>query len=207
MSKLAYFFLFCVFLGTTTLSADAQTTTQPVPTAATRGSLNEGSLDSQFIYLNRISKSQEDFKLVRRRNLDLIRQNVLDTLKAIRVETTNLRLERDKLAQQLQTVNDSLAQTKVTLEETLTEKKTLSFLGMRVSAVTYNLIIIGIIVLLGVLLAFSLFKLSHNNLTTREAKDALNSLQEEFDQHRKKSIEKEQKLMRQLQDEINKRNA
>lgn len=207
MSKLAYFLLFYVFIGGATLSADAQTTNQSAPASATRGSLTEGSLDSQFIYLNRISKTQEDFKLVRRRNLDLIRQNVLDTIKSIRVETSNLRLERDKLAQELQLISDSLTQTKATLEETLTEKKTLSFMGIRVSTITFNLIIIGIIVLLVALLAYSLFKLSHNNLTTREAKDALNSLQEEFDQHRKKSMEKEQKLMRQLQDEINKRNA
>ncbi|WP_407267387.1 hypothetical protein R8G64_12630 [Tenacibaculum maritimum] len=39
---------------------------------------------------------------------------------------------------------------------------------------------------------------------TKEAKNNLAEIEQEFEEHRKKSLEKEQKIRRQLQDEINK---
>ena len=51
---------------------------------------------------------------------------------------------------------------------------------------------------------FFIFKFFKNNVITKEAKNNLIDVEQELDAHRKKSLEREQKLRRQLQDEINK---
>ena len=53
-------------------------------------------------------------------------------------------------------------------------------------------------------LTYFIFKFSKSNVLTKEAKSNLIEVEQEFEQHRKKTLEREQKLRRQLQDEINK---
>lgn len=205
MRNLVKLLFFGVFGIVFTLEAPAQVNTQT--TSRSTGSLTSGTIDSQFIYLSRISKNQEDFKLVRRRNLDLIRQNVADSLQSYRNELANAEDRMHSLTQEVGELRDSLTHTHDQLDRTLALEKTTSIFGARVSTMTYHLIVWGIILLLIIVLAYSLIRMGQNNMTTREARSTLEGLQEEYDQHRKKSLEKEQKLMRQLQDEINKGNT
>jgi hypothetical protein len=53
-------------------------------------------------------------------------------------------------------------------------------------------------------LFYFIFKFSSSNVLTKEAQNSLLDVEQEFEQHRKKSLEREQKLRRQLQDEVNK---
>jgi hypothetical protein len=53
-------------------------------------------------------------------------------------------------------------------------------------------------------LFYFIFKFSKSNILTKEAQNNLLDIEQEFEEYRKKSIEREQKLRRQLQDEINK---
>src|SRR5690606_25293052 len=76
MRHLAIFLLFGLFVHT--LAFPQQTS------SVRRGSLNSGTIDSQFIYLNQISRTQDDFKLIRRVNLETVRKNVADSLRELR---------------------------------------------------------------------------------------------------------------------------
>jgi hypothetical protein len=51
---------------------------------------------------------------------------------------------------------------------------------------------------------FFMYKFSNSNLLTKEAKHNLAEVEQELSLFRKKTLENEQKLRRQLQDEINK---
>ena len=66
-------------------------------------------------------------------------------------------------------------------------------------SLTYSLILIFI----GLFL-FYFFKFKQSNVQTKEAKLTLKEVEEEYDEHRKKALEREQKIMRKLQDELNK---
>ena len=80
--------------------------------------------------------------------------------------------------------------------------------GTQLNKTTYSIILWFIITVLALFLIFFVFKFSKSHILTKEAQENLNDIEQEFDNHRKKSIEREQKLRRQLQDEINKhRNA
>jgi hypothetical protein len=53
-----------------------------------------------------------------------------------------------------------------------------------------------------VILAIFIYKFKNNNVITNKAKISLDNLENEFNFFRKKSLERQQKLRRELQDEI-----
>jgi F0F1-type ATP synthase membrane subunit a len=80
----------------------------------------------------------------------------------------------------------------------------MSLLGLQMSKTSYNVLMWAIIAGLLALLLFFIFKFKNSNSVTRNVKNALEEIEEEFDEHRKTALDREQKVRRQLQDEINK---
>lgn len=62
----------------------------------------------------------------------------------------------------------------------------------------------GIVIVLALLLGVFIYKFRNSNSITSESRKALEILEAEYEEHRRNSIEREQKVRRQLQDEINK---
>jgi len=61
-----------------------------------------------------------------------------------------------------------------------------------------------IIIALLVLLILFIYKFKSSNSVTKIARNNLADIEEEFEEHRRNALEREQKVRRQLQDEINK---
>jgi len=62
----------------------------------------------------------------------------------------------------------------------------------------------GIIGVLAVLWLFFAYKFKSSNSITKEANTKLAETEQEFEEHRKRALEREQQVRRKLQDEINK---
>lgn len=90
------------------------------------------------------------------------------------------------------------------LEIVNNEKKSVSFFGTLISKTTYAFIMWGIVIVLALLLGVFIYKFRNSNSITSESRKALEILEAEYEEHRRNSIEREQKVRRQLQDEINK---
>ena len=84
------------------------------------------------------------------------------------------------------------------------EKDSMSFLGLPVSKGTYNFVLWTIIGALFLTLGLFIYKFRNSNILTQEAKQNLSELEVEYEDHRRRALEREQKISRQLQDEINK---
>lgn len=83
------------------------------------------------------------------------------------------------------------------------EKNTMAFLGLPSSKSSYRVISWTLILsLLGALLFF-IFKFRSSNFLTQQAKSALSEMEQEFEQHRRWALDREQKLSRELLDERN----
>ena len=104
----------------------------------------------------------------------------------------------------IKTLNDNIASLQTTLDQTRNEKDSMNLFGALLSKGLYNTIMWGIIIALGVLLVLYIYKYSNGNIVTRKSLHQLSELQEEYESYRKAAIEREQKVRRQLQDEINK---
>lgn len=197
MRHLAIFLLFGLFVHT--LAFPQQTS------SVRRGSLNSGTIDSQFIYLNQISRTQDDFKLIRRVNLETVRKNVADSLRELRNDInesgTTIRSQQSQIA----ALTDSLESTREQLRVSESQQDRVSLLGISLNKSTVSVLFVSIVSVLGLLLAFYIYRFNHGHVLTREARKSYDDLHEEFETHRKKALEREQKLKRQLQDEINRR--
>lgn len=164
----------------------------------------DNSINGQFDKIYRTSTTYQVYKVIGKDKYQVLKKNVLDSLK----NSKNTILEKENLLKKerenILRLNASLNKTKSDLDEALKKENSISLFGTQVSKVVYNLTLWIIIITLSLLLAFFVFKFSRSNILTKKAKENLEDVEQEFESHRKKSIEREQKLRRQLQDEINK---
>ena len=162
------------------------------------------SIKGQFDNIYRISTTYQIYKVIDKDKYQKLKSNVLDSLK----NSKKLISEKENLLKSerknIQNINESLDKTKAKLAVTLQKENSISLFGVPLNKVTYNIIIWFIIVALAFCLSLFVFKFSKSNVLTKQAQENLTDVEQEFDNHKKKSIEREQKLRRQLLDEINK---
>lgn len=171
-------------------------------------SLDEGKIDSQFEFIYKKSGNYRSegkrYEVVRTISLDKLRQNVLDTLDGFNKRVTELKSTIAGNESTIGSLEKKLEDTTNSLAAVTEEKDNMSFLGIDVSKGTYNAILWTIIASLLVLLLFFIYKFRNSNILTQEAKTNLSDLETEYEDHRRRALEREQKISRQLQDEINK---
>ncbi|WP_235295776.1 hypothetical protein [Portibacter marinus] len=168
------------------------------------GSLNDGTIDSQYDYLLDKSNNYQQYKVVRKDFLNKFYGNVADTLESNNNEIANLNRtiimqeeSVDSMKSKVETLQSDLAQVNK-------EKDSFSLFGILLNKSTYNTMMWSLILgLLGALI-FYIFRFNRSHAVTAKAKENLSKTKSEFDAYRKKTLEKEQVLMRKLQDELNK---
>lgn len=165
---------------------------------------NTNSLEGQFDEVYKKSSNYKTYKVISKESFERLKLNVLDSLmssKRIISEKNNLlTTHRNKIKE----TNTLLTNTKLELESALIEENSISFFGMKLSKMTYNLLLWTIIVTLLFGFSFFIIKFLRSNVLTNKAKSTSEEVEQEFELYRKKTLVREQKLRRQLQDEINK---
>ncbi|MBO6881924.1 tRNA (guanine-N1)-methyltransferase [Winogradskyella sp.] len=175
-------------------------------------SLNSGNIDSQFEYVFRKSgnfkgTNGQPYEAVKQAWLLKLKANVLDSLKTTYKELENSENTVANQAKEIEDLQAKLGNTQTTLNQTNEEKNNMALLGMQTSKTNYNIIMWTIIAALTAFLLFFIYKFKGSNSATREAKHKLEEVETEFEEHRRNALEREQKVRRQLQDEINKNKA
>jgi len=167
-------------------------------------SLNKGSINNQFDYVITKSNNYQDYKVVKKTWLSTLKSHTLDSLKAIHKTLDDTQIIVDTQAKEILELKKNLANTKSTLDETNIEKDNILLFGMQMSKGNYNVLLWSIIGGLFVLLLLFIYKFKNSNSITKQANKTLAETEEEFEEHRRNALEREQKVRRQLQDEINK---
>lgn len=185
-----------------TLSVFGQTKPM-LPYAIQKGSLNE-----QFTNLSNLSKSQNaDFKLIRKTNLDIVRKNVLDSISVYQKEITELKTSSSSSVSTVKNLRDSVSTLDTQLQAERQKTDSIAFLGIDFAKGSYHTIVWAIIIVLAIAFLATLASFRKAKVDTNEHKKTTEELQEELQTLRKKSMEKEQILKRQLLDEQMKRNS
>lgn len=166
--------------------------------------LKKENIKTQFDVLIKKSGRYQEYKVVKGVWLDKLKGNTLDSLKTLesKLNSSNQKI----IAQQTSITNleASLAKTNEDLSAVTEEKDNMTFLGISFTKGSYKTMMWTIVGALVVLLAFFVFKFKNSNSVTIQAKKALAETEAEFEDHRRRALEREQKVMRKLQDEINK---
>ncbi|HYH55376.1 MAG TPA: hypothetical protein VD772_02125 [Anseongella sp.] len=172
--------------------------------AESKLSLDSGTIASQFDYITAKSNSFQEYKVVRKTWLAKLESNITDSLNAIKNELAEMRTAAAAQKSQMSALQASLETANADLETARATKDSISLLGIQTGKTYYNSIMWAIVLGLGALLAFFVYRSARNGAITAEAVRTLQETKEEFDLHRKKALEREQKLNRRLQDELNK---
>tara|TARA_R110002073_G_scaffold336489_1_gene533974 strand:- start:8280 stop:8822 length:543 start_codon:yes stop_codon:yes gene_type:complete len=162
------------------------------------------SIPEQFDRIYRISSSYQEYKVIRKTRFQDLKKDVSDSLNSLKVEIQT----KDQLITSQRDSISNLKKVASTFEGdlnlTIAEKNSINVLGIDLLKSTYNIIVWSLIIILIILLFYFMFKFKNSNIVTTKAQSDLFDLEEDFAIHKKKSLDSEQKLRRQLQDEINK---
>ena len=176
----------------------AQTAVAPVEEA------KPTTLEGVFQQLIDRSGAWQNFKMLDRGKLAAFQRSMTDSINGVR---SQLVAEKQKVKENEATIkelNGKITEIQAALDQTKDQKDSVSFFGALVSKGLYNTIMWGIVLVLASLLVLYIYKFSNGNVVTKKSINDLNELQEEYENYRKAAIEREQKVRRQLQDEINK---
>jgi len=198
------FFVLLLFVTLFTISAHAQTKSDD-----DNLSLNSGTIDNQFEYVLKKSgnfkgTNGQPYEAVKRSMLNTLRAHTIDSLKTVHKDLTETQAIVNSQAKEISLLKTSLTNTQGTLDQTNLEKDSMALFGMQMSKSGYNVLLWSIIAGLLALLLFFIFKYKNSNSITKNVNLALAEIEEEFEEHRKVALEREQKVRRQLQDELNK---
>jgi len=161
------------------------------------------TLENQFIELKKKSNSYQQYKVVDKTMLDGFWSSIEDTLNENSAEIKGLNTEVSSLKKKVSTLETNLAQRDSSLSNQAYQIEHMNFLGIDMTKggyITFSWVVIFILIA-AVLILY--FRFTSANKTTKGAKKDLSQLQEEFDEQKRKTREKETKLMRDLQTEIN----
>lgn len=172
-------------------------------------SINEGTINDQFEFILRKSgnfkgTNGQQYEAVSRNMLLALQSNAIDSLKTLqnKLDTSNSTIQTQQ--KEIDDLKSNLGNTQSTLDATNKEKNNMSLLGLQMSKTSYNILMWTIIGGLLTLLLIFIFKFKNSNSVTKAAQKALAETEEEFEEHRRTALEREQKVRRQLQDELNK---
>ena len=162
------------------------------------------TLEGVFQQLIDRSGAWQNFKMLDRGKLAAFQRSMTDSINGVR---SQLVAEKQKVKENEATIkelNDKITEIQAALDQTKDQKDSVNFFGLLISKGLYNTIMWGIVLALASLLVLYIYKFSNGNVVTKKSINDLNELQEEYENYRKAAIEREQKVRRQLQDEINK---
>jgi len=192
-------FIFLVFSVYTGLQAQEEQTQ----------SINEGSIKDQFEFVIKKSTNWNDengqaYEVIKRNMMHTLKAHTLDTLNAIQAKLDNTKDIVNTQQNEINTFKTNLEKTENTLASTVKEKDSMVFLGKQMSKSSYSFLMWSIVAVLLVALLFFIFQFKNSNVVTKATRNALAEMENEFKEHRRIALEREQKVRRQLQDEINK---
>ena len=150
------------------------------------------------------SNSYQEYKVVKKTQLTTLRRNILDSVSTLqkRIALMESELARERIAV------DSLGQNLKTTQQNLIKAKEkedgIAIFGILTSKTTYNSIMWGIIVILIFISGFLFYRFLNSHKITNAAQLSMAEMEIELEDYRRNSLEREQKLRRKLQDEVNK---
>ncbi|SDX85598.1 hypothetical protein SAMN05444411_110111 [Lutibacter oricola] len=165
---------------------------------------NKGTVNEQFDYLYKNSNKYQTYKVVEANWILKLKKNVSDSIKASKVEINNNYKTIKEQKNNISNLNNSLTESKNIIDKLNNENQSISLFGIQIGKGVFKTIMFSIIGGLIALLIVFIGKFKQSNSVTKEIKARLTETEEEFENHRKVALEREQKVRRQLQDELNK---
>jgi large-conductance mechanosensitive channel len=162
------------------------------------------TVENQFIKAYGKASNWQQYKMITRTDFQVLQKNIVDSVKALKKTIIDKQLKINEQEKSVTALNEKISSLTDQLDTSIDKENKISFIGIGMTKNSYNLFLWSIITVLAIATVFFFLRFKNSNTLTKTAKSNLAEIEEEFELHRKKALEKEQKLRRQLQDEINK---
>ena len=162
------------------------------------------TIENEFKKAYGLSNTWKEYKMIPRNEFVVFQKRVLDSVAILRNEIVARQNIVDSQKKEIAYLNDNINKVSNDLTSSQNKENQINVLGIATNKTTYNMFTWSLIGILLLALIFFISKFKSSNILTKKAKNNLSEIESEFETFRKKSLEKEQKLRRQLQDEINK---
>lgn len=170
--------------------------------------INNGTLKEQYQILldksGNYNANGNRYKVIKLITLNNFNANITDSLDIAAKTIVELKNNLAENATALEALKSKLNETSTQLTTLTNEKDSMTFIGALVSKGTYKAIMWSAVFALLFALVFFIYKFRKSNYITTQAKESLATLENEYEQHRRRALEREQKISRELHDERNK---
>ena len=182
--KQFFFFLTTLFIGVFSCFSQEE---------ENKLSFTNSTVNEKFDYVLTQSNSYQEFK-----------KQVLDSVVKQKTEIKTLTKTIETQKGNIITLDAKIVELNNSISQISTDKENISFLGADLKKADFKNLFWVIIAILTILLGFFIYRFKNSNSVTQLVKTQLADIEKEFDEHRKVALEREQKVMRKLQDELNK---
>ncbi|MGG5577550.1 hypothetical protein ACPDHL_09435 [Myroides sp. C15-4] len=165
---------------------------------------DSNTIENQFNTLISQSNNWQNYKVVEKNKLQQVQHNVKDSITGLQ---TTIRQNNSALSQQKMSI-DSLSNQLQVLQKDLSvaieQENNLDFIGISTHKSTFKIIVWSIILVLLLILGVLFIQFKKSFTDTRDARKKQIDAESELEEYKKLALEREQKIRRQLQDELNK---
>jgi len=153
------------------------------------------TLEQQFEYIQDKTRIYEGYRAIRNDVYLKMQKNALDSLNQHILNEQRLRSELDERNAEMNKLKSDLDLISGERDEAIRNKDSMKFLGFSISKTVYNSVMWFVILGLAILVTILFISFRRAHIVTREVKEELNTLQEEYENHQKSSREKYEKLV------------
>ncbi|MDM1046480.1 hypothetical protein HX004_16695 [Myroides sp. 1354] len=162
------------------------------------------TIENQFNTLTSQSNNWQNYKVVEKNKLQHLQQSVKDSISSLQ---TTIQQNKKALIEQKTSIDSLSSQLQILqkdLASAVEQENNLDFIGISTHKSTFKIVVWSIILILLLILGilFTQFKKSFTD--TKDARKKQIEAESELEEYKKLALEREQKIRRQLQDEINK---
>lgn len=176
------------------ISANAQDSVQ----------IEKNTLNNQMTDAFDKSNSYQEYKVIKKTQLATLKRNILDSVSTLERKITGLESEIKNQNTEIDSLTQNLNQTQENLAASKEKEDGIELFGILTSKATYNTIMWSIIGILLLISGFLFYRFLNSHKITKAAQLKMAEIEIELEDNRRNSLEREQKLRRKLQDEINK---
>lgn len=162
------------------------------------------TLDNQMTELFEKSNSYQKYKVIDKAKLTQLQRNVLDSISGLDQTIQQQHVELSRQLNEIDSLSTQLRRTHEELEISKGKEDGIEVFGISTSKTAYNTLMWSIIAILLFIAALFIYRFSNSHSTIRETRSKVDELETEMEELRRNNLEREQKLRRKLQDEINK---
>lgn len=164
--------------------------------------ITKKAVESQMSSIMVNSANYNDVKMVKKAALEELHADVVTLLSRNENDLSDAKAIIESKNGEIKKLQEEMAKANSQLAASVTKDETFLFFGMPLNATLYHAIMWSLVFTLLITVGFLAVRFKRANVITQNSKAILAEVEDELETFKRNAIEREQKLRRQLQDEI-----